>query len=305
MGARIPDRAQSGSVAVDGNTMRASADHDEPMVRLVTVLDQAHRTVLPQKPMVAEPNEIPAFPQALPDIDPVRPSGTVVTADAMRCQRASARSLHETGTYYVPTSRATSPAFSLLSTPWTGRRPRDHSNLDTGHGRIEVRMIQVRMVWAEGSNSAARPSDVRTEQGSDRGTPAGMRGESWALRTPYSVTNPPTTGICPPNRSNLTWRVCVISRSARFGCRAVPGAPQRPAEISVAPGDCGEPSDLWTEADITRPWEDRAFGPPRQFTRRSLRLPPQARQTRLEWNPLSVPHLATHPTSGNTLEQRQ
>ncbi|MBB4934348.1 putative transposase YbfD/YdcC [Lipingzhangella halophila] len=129
---------------MDGKSMRGSTHRGEPMVHLVSALDTAHKTVLAQQRVAAKSNEIPAFTDVLAGIDPALLAGAVVSADAMHCQRASARFLHGAGAYYVFYAAGNQPGlFAAIDALDWENTPVAHRSRDTGHGRREVRTIQV------------------------------------------------------------------------------------------------------------------------------------------------------------------
>jgi hypothetical protein len=68
----------------------------------------------------------------------------VITADALHTQRAHAEYLRAVGAGFVFTCKQNQPGLYLPSTRSRGRRPRSPSrDVDTGHGRISTRTIQV------------------------------------------------------------------------------------------------------------------------------------------------------------------
>jgi len=72
-------------VAVDGKTLRGSAQDGQPGRHLLAALDHTHGVVLGQVDVEAKTNEIPMFSTLLDRIDV---AGAVVTADAMHAQPA-------------------------------------------------------------------------------------------------------------------------------------------------------------------------------------------------------------------------
>src|SRR4051794_23132288 len=126
-------------LAADGKTLRGSARPDGSQTKLFCLYDHASQLVLTQTP-VRDGDEIAAFTtalSALPDLH-----GMVITADALHCQRAHARWLHERGGHYLFTVKANRPTLrrAVAALPWgqvSGSRRRQ-----AGHGRTESRSIK-------------------------------------------------------------------------------------------------------------------------------------------------------------------
>lgn len=78
-----------GRLAVDGKVLRGSGRHDGKPLQLLSAVTHHLRLTLDQIPIAEKSNEIPALKPLLRRL-PV-PAGTLVTADAMHCQQASAR----------------------------------------------------------------------------------------------------------------------------------------------------------------------------------------------------------------------
>lgn len=149
--ARVPTSgAQSEAIAVDGKSMRGSAEDEGPMVHLLSALSVAHGAVLAQQPVAAKSNEIPAFTELLDLIDDALLQGAVVSADALHTQRASAAALHERGAHYVFYAAGNQPRLyqALNALDWEST-PVAHTDAGRGHGRCEVRTIQVRPAPAD------------------------------------------------------------------------------------------------------------------------------------------------------------
>ena len=98
--------------------------------------------------MEAKHNELVAIPQVL---DLVEVSGSVVTLDAMGCQRTVAAALRAKGVDYVlalkqnqgELHRQVAAHFAPLRL-----RPPAHQRRDKGHGRGELRRVWVSQRWA-------------------------------------------------------------------------------------------------------------------------------------------------------------
>ena len=134
-----------GAVAVDGKTLRRSYDRatGQAPLHLVNAWAQEQRLCLGQVAMADKSNEITALPQLL---ELLSLQGTMVTADALHCQRDLARQLTAAGADYVlalkgnqETLRAAVTLF--LEDPATPVATANQIN--KGHGRVEVRTVRV------------------------------------------------------------------------------------------------------------------------------------------------------------------
>jgi Domain of unknown function (DUF4338)/DDE_Tnp_1-associated/Transposase DDE domain len=76
-------------LAVDGKVLRGSGRHDGKPLQLLSAVTHHLRLTLGQVPIEDKSNEIPALQPLLKKVKP--PPGTLITADAMHCQQASAR----------------------------------------------------------------------------------------------------------------------------------------------------------------------------------------------------------------------
>jgi hypothetical protein len=76
-------------LAIDGKVLRGSGRHDGKPLQLLSAVTHHLRLTLDQIPLEEKSNEIPALKPLLRKLD--LPPGTLITADAMHCQQASAR----------------------------------------------------------------------------------------------------------------------------------------------------------------------------------------------------------------------
>jgi predicted transposase YbfD/YdcC len=133
------------AVAVDGKTLRGSGHHGAAAVHLLAVMDHTSRSVLGQANVDGKTNEITRF---RPLLDRLDLAATVVTADALCTQREHADWLvgvkHAA---YLLIVKANQPTlYHQLSTlPWREVPVADHTR-DRGHGRVEIRRLQVTTV---------------------------------------------------------------------------------------------------------------------------------------------------------------
>ena len=139
-----------GAVAIDGKHMRGSYDRDlgadgeprdEPAQQQVTAVGIGSGVVVGQLGYSGkkEDAEAAALRKVVLELEP----GTVVVADALHTQRATAQLLEDLGMYYVFTVKDNQPRMleTIREMSWDGRA--QHTTLDGDHGRIETRTIMV------------------------------------------------------------------------------------------------------------------------------------------------------------------
>ncbi|MGH3523561.1 MAG: ISAs1 family transposase [Mycobacterium sp.] len=134
------------AIAVDGKTVRGAVDIDGNQVHLMAAATHADSLVLGQVEVGAKTNEIPQF---APLLDGLAAAGVdmgnvVITADALHTQRGHAEYLHSIGAEFVLTAKQNQPRlFAALNTlPWA-QTPIAARHVNTGHGRITTRTIQI------------------------------------------------------------------------------------------------------------------------------------------------------------------
>jgi predicted transposase YbfD/YdcC len=137
-------------VAVDGKTLRRSADrdHGREALHLVSAWATESGLVLGQEATAAKSNEITAIPRLLRLL---QLEGCVVTIDAMGCQTAIAAQVQEQGADYVLALKGNQPTLErTVQTAFADRDPTaadrwvpaaedTAQTLDKGHGRVERR----------------------------------------------------------------------------------------------------------------------------------------------------------------------
>lgn len=134
---------------IDGKQLRGTmpAGQRQAPVQLVSVWAAEQRVCLAQTAVEAKRNELVAIPQVL---DLVEVWGSVVTLDAMGCQRAVAAKLGARGADYVlalkqnqgDLHRQVAAHFAPLLP-----QPPAHQRRDKDHGRGELRRIWVSQQW--------------------------------------------------------------------------------------------------------------------------------------------------------------
>jgi len=133
------------AVAVDGKTLRGTGHHGAAQVHLLAVMDHTSRGVLGQAGVDGKTNEITQFPPLLDRLDL---ADTVVTADALHTQRQHADWLvTQKHAAYLLIVKANQPALhqQLKILPWRDIPVSDETR-DRGHGRVEIRRLQVTTV---------------------------------------------------------------------------------------------------------------------------------------------------------------
>jgi predicted transposase YbfD/YdcC len=135
------------AVVVDGKTLRGSGHHGAAQVHLLAVMDHTSRGVLGQADVDHATNEIARF---RPLLDRLDLADTVVTPDALHTQREHADWLvTQKHAAYLLVVKANQPALhqQLKALPWREVPVADHTH-DRGHGRVELRRLQVTTIPA-------------------------------------------------------------------------------------------------------------------------------------------------------------
>ncbi|MET7952337.1 ISAs1 family transposase, partial [Micromonospora sp. NPDC005324] len=126
------------AIAVDGKTLRGSLTTDTRARHVMTACDQATGVVLASIDVDGKTNEITRFAPLLDQISVLR--DTVVTADALHCQREHVTYLAERGAHWILTVKGNQPHLhaQLTALPWRAV-PDATRDTDRGHGRREIR----------------------------------------------------------------------------------------------------------------------------------------------------------------------
>jgi predicted transposase YbfD/YdcC len=133
------------AVAIDGKTLRGSGHPNSPPVHLLAVMDHTSRAVLGQVDLDSKTNEIARFRPLLDGLDL---AGRVATADALHTQREHADWLvTQKHAAYLLLVKANQPTLhhQLARLPWRDIPIADQTR-DRGHGRSEIRRLQVTTV---------------------------------------------------------------------------------------------------------------------------------------------------------------
>lgn len=136
-------------IALDGKMLRRSFDQagQKAAIHMVSAWSQANHLVLGQVATDAKSNEITAIPQLLNMLDI---TDSVVTIDAMGCQKAIAKQIVEQKGHYVLQVKGNQKTLhDLVKETFDELTHRGipgvpcsfHEEVDSGHGRVETRRI--------------------------------------------------------------------------------------------------------------------------------------------------------------------
>ena len=174
---------------MDGKTLRGSGHHPRSPVHLLAVMDHTSRAVLAQADVEATTNEIARFRPLLEGLDL---ADTVVTADALHTQREHADWLVTAKhAAYLLMVKANQPTLhhQLRRLPWGDIPAQDHTR-DRGHGRVEVRRLQVTTVAGLDFPHAAQAIRITRRVRL-------LAGRRWRTVTVYAVTSLTTAQASP------------------------------------------------------------------------------------------------------------
>ena len=143
--ARFSEKIQ-GVVAIDGKVLRRSFDRasGKSALHMVSAWGCEQRLVLAQIATDAKSNEITAVPKLL---EMLSLKGTIVTADALNCQRAIAQQIVDQGGDYALALKGNQGTLhddvtAYLDDP-ASRGHHRRTGVDADHGRIETRTATV------------------------------------------------------------------------------------------------------------------------------------------------------------------
>ena len=143
-----------GVIAIDGKVLRRSFDHasGKSPLHMVSAWGCEQRLVLAQVATDAKSNEITAVPKLLAMLSL---KGTIVTTDALNCQRAIARQIVDQGGNYVLALKGNQgtlhdDVITYLDDP-AAEVPVMKPTVDADHGRIETRsaMVSTNIAWLQ------------------------------------------------------------------------------------------------------------------------------------------------------------
>lgn len=137
------------AVAVDGKAIRGSRSADSAARHVMAALDQATGVVLASTDVDGKTNEITRLQPLLDQIGDLR--DTVVTMDALHCQRDHVTYLAQRGAHWILTVKANQPTLhtKLARLPWRAV-PQATRDEGRGHGRREIRTLKALTVQTPG-----------------------------------------------------------------------------------------------------------------------------------------------------------
>ncbi|WP_433793800.1 ISAs1 family transposase [Actinoplanes sp. CA-252034] len=135
------------AIAVDGKSLRGSRITDTAARHVLAACDQASAVVLASTDVNGKTNEITRFAPLLDQIGDLR--DTVITADALHCQREHVDYLAERGANWILTVKGNQPYLhrQLTGLPWRAV-PDAIRDADRGHGRREIRTLKILTISA-------------------------------------------------------------------------------------------------------------------------------------------------------------
>ena len=135
------------AIAVDGKTLRGSRTADTAAQHVLAACDQATGVVVASTDVDGKTNEITRFAPLLDQVRDLR--DTVITVDALHCQRDHVAYLAERGAHWILTVKANQPSLhtQLAGLPWQAV-PDAVRDTDRGHGRREIRTCKVLTIAA-------------------------------------------------------------------------------------------------------------------------------------------------------------
>jgi predicted transposase YbfD/YdcC len=138
-------------VAIDGKTARRSFDKEagKGPLHMVSAWASENRLLLGQQACDSKSNEITAIPELIKNIEI---SGSIVTIDAMGCQKDIAAAIQDAGADYVLAVKDNQPTLHLeirevfgegLDNDFRGMDHHTYKTEEKGHGRVESRIYHI------------------------------------------------------------------------------------------------------------------------------------------------------------------
>ena len=147
----VAEATQGRLVAIDGKTARRSFDKaaGQGPLHMVSAWASENRLLLGQQACDSKSNEITAIPELIKNLEI---SGSIVTIDAMGCQKDIAAAIHDEGADYVLAVKDNHPTlhqdirqvFSEVLDGGLGHLEHHrHCTAEQGHGRVETRVYHI------------------------------------------------------------------------------------------------------------------------------------------------------------------
>lgn len=143
-------------IAIDGKVLRRSFDKasGKSPLHMVSAWGCEQRLVLAQIATDAKSNEITAVPQLLKLLSL---QGTIVTVDALNCQRAIAEQIIDQGGDYAFALKGNQGTMredvSVFIDDPTTQPTTKHTTVDADHGRVETRAVAISTERSTGCKS--------------------------------------------------------------------------------------------------------------------------------------------------------
>jgi predicted transposase YbfD/YdcC len=248
------------AIAVDGKTLRGSRTADTTAQHVLAACDQDTGVVLASTDVDGKTNEITRFAPLLDHIGDLH--DTLVTVDALHCQRDHVTYLAERGADWILTVKANQPTLhaQLAALPWRAV-PDATRDTDRGHGRREIRTLKILTVSTGiGFPHAAQALQIRRRRHrldqpkrfttetvyaitncactrpDRRSLPHGSAGTGTSRTNCTGFATSPTTRTDPrsaPAPALKSWPPCATPPSARS---ASPESPTSPPPTATTPG---------------------------------------------------------------------
>ena len=131
-----------GQLAIDGKSLRGSAEADGPPVHMVSAFATDLGLVLGQEKVAGKSNEITAIPILL---DALYLKGFLVSSDAMGCQKDIAAKIVAKGGDYLLAVKGNQPKlFDHIRNTFTDQRRKmdPHEHVEKSHGRVVIQLTR-------------------------------------------------------------------------------------------------------------------------------------------------------------------
>lgn len=155
----VPAAAPPGQIAVDGKTIRGSADGSRRPAHIVSAFSTDLGIAFGQERVEQKSNEITAIPELL---EALYINGFLVSIDAMGCQKEIARKIIAKGGDYLLMVKGNQPGLlENVSAAFTEGRHTDlprFEHLDTSHGRIVTQITWTALASAAAVDTADWPN---------------------------------------------------------------------------------------------------------------------------------------------------
>ena len=130
-------------MAIDGKRLRGSYDRafGQPALHIVSAFGAEAGVCIAQKSCDAKSNEITTIPEILAQID----KGSIISIDAMGCQKNIAEKIIDNGSDYILAVKQNQAELhqQVKKMFEINKRPSINQTVDIGHGRIETRKCTV------------------------------------------------------------------------------------------------------------------------------------------------------------------